>query len=235
MSERAFLTFFFFFPILEKGENVFTVSVFCNDCNPMSLVLFDSLFGSKARARLIRFFLLNPGMEFGTATIAEKTLISKVETTRELARLAKMRFVVEHSRKGRRLFAVNEDFPFHTELKSLVSKLNVHAQSQVFRKVKVIGEVKLILISGLFINYAKGKVDMILVVNNLNRTKLKRAITLLEAEVGKEIRFVLMNSEELHYRLNMLDRFFIEFLEGPYEEVSNKVPELKRFISGLKK
>jgi hypothetical protein len=74
-----------------------------------------------------------------------------------------------------------------------------------------------------------------MVVNNVNRTKLKHAIAHLEAEVGKEIRFVLMNMEELHYRLNMLDRFFIEFLEAPYEEVANKVPELKRFIAGLKK
>lgn len=201
----------------------------------MSLVLFDALFGSKARARLIRFFLLNPGVEFGTAVISEKTLISKPETIRELARLAKMKLVIEHSRKGRKQFIVNEDFPFYTELKSLVSKLNVHAQSQVFRKLKIVGEVKLILIGGLFLNHAKSKVDMILVVNNINRTKLKHAIAHLEAEVGKEIRFVLMNSEELHYRLNMLDRFFIEFLEGPYEEVSNKVPELKRFIAGLKK
>lgn len=201
----------------------------------MSLVLFDALFGSKARARLIRFFLLNPGVEFSTAVVAEKTLIPKPEATRELVRLAKMKLVVEHSRKGRKQFVVNEDFPFYTELKSLVSKLNVHAQSQVFRKLKIVGEVKLILISGLFLNYPKSKVDMILVVNNINRTKLKHAVAHLEAEVGKEIRFVLMNSEELHYRLNMLDRFFIEFLEGPYEEVSNKVPELKRFISGLKK
>lgn len=201
----------------------------------MSLVIFDALFGSKARARLIRFFLLNPGVEFTTAAVSEKTLISKLETTRELARLEKMKFVVEHSRKGRKQFVVNEYFPFYIELKSLVSKLNVHAQSQVFRKLKIIGEVKLILISGLFLNYAKSKVDMILVVNNINRIKLKHAIAHLEAEVGKEIRFVLMNSEELHYRLNMLDRFIIEFLEGPYEEVSNKVPELKRFISGLKK
>jgi|SRR6185369_14694926 len=203
--------------------------------NRMSLALFDSLFGSKARARLIRFFLLNPGVEFGPADISEKTLISRPETTRELLRLEKMKFVIERSRKGRRYFVVNEDFPFYTELKSLVSKLNVHAQSQVFKKLKIVGEVKLILISGLFLNYPKSKVDMILVVNNINRTKLKHAIAHLEAEVGKEIRFVLMNNEELHYRLNMLDRFFIEFLEGPYEEVTNKVPELKRFISGLKK
>ena len=201
----------------------------------MSLALFDSLFGSKARSRLIRFFLLNPGAEFSTVDVSEKTLVARPEASRELLRLGKMKMVIEHTRKGKKTFSVNEDFPFYTELKSLVSKLNVHAQSQVFRKLKIVGEVKLILISGLFLNYPKSKVDMILVVNNVNRTKLKHAIAHLEAEVGKEIRFVLMNMEELQYRLNMLDRFFIEFLEAPYEEVANKVPELKRFIAGLKK
>ncbi|MDO8566009.1 MAG: hypothetical protein Q7S04_02355 [Candidatus Moranbacteria bacterium] len=201
----------------------------------MSLVLFDALFGSKARARLIRFFLLNPGAEFKANEVSEKTLISKRETSRELSRLLKMKMIILRTRKGRRHFIVNESFPFYTELKSLVSKLNIHAQSQVFRKLKIVGEVKLILISGLFLNYPKSKVDMILVVNNVNRAKLRHAIAHLEAEVGKEIRFVLMNSEELHYRLNMLDRFFIEFLEAPYEEATNKIPELKRFIAGLKK
>lgn len=201
----------------------------------MSLALFDTLFGSKARSRLIRFFLLNPGVEFTAATVSEKTMVSKPEVVRELGKLSKMKLTIERSRKGRKHFIVNEEFPFYAELKSLVSKLNVHAQSQVFRKLKTVGEVKLILISGLFLNYPKSKVDMILVVNNVNRTKLKHVVTHLEAEVGKEIRFVLMNSEELHYRLNMLDRFFIEFLEGPYEEVVSKVPELKRFIAGVKK
>lgn len=201
----------------------------------MSLAVFDTLFGSKARARLIRLFIVNPGTEFTVAEVADKTLISRDDVSRELARLSKMKLVFERSRKGRRCFAANEEFPFYTELKSLISKLNVHAQSQVFRKLKIIGEVKLILISGLFLNYPKSKADMILVVNNVNRVKLKHAIAHLEAEVGREIRFVLMGSEELHYRLNMLDRFFVEFLEGPYEEVANKVPEMKRFVAGLKK
>lgn len=201
----------------------------------MSLVIFDALFGSKTRARLIRFFLLNPGAEFTATEVSEKTMVSRKEAVHELPRLAKMKFVFERLRKGHKYYIVNEDFPFYTELRSLVSKLNIHAQSQVFRKLKTVGEVKLILISGLFLNYAKSKVDMILVVNNVNRAKLKHAVAHLEAEVGKEIRFVLMNNEELHYRLNMLDRFFIEFLEAPYEEVANKVPELKRFIAGLKK
>jgi hypothetical protein len=201
----------------------------------MSLALFDTLFGSKARARLLRFFLLNPGVEFGATDVSQKILVPRKDIAREIIKLVKMKFLIEKVRKGKKVYLLNENFPFHTELHSLVSKLNVHAQSQIFRKLKVVGEVKLILISGLFINNPKSKVDMILVVNNENRTKLKHAIAHLEAEVGKEIRFFLMNAEELHYRLNMLDRFFMEFLENPYEEVINKVPELKRFIAGLKK
>lgn len=201
----------------------------------MSLALFDTLFGSKARARTLRFFLLNPGVEYSAADVAAKTMVSKKETTKEIQRLVKMKFLFQKLRKGKKTYVLNENFPFHTELQSLVSKLNVHAQSQIFRKLKTVGEVKLILISGIFINYPKSKVDMILVVNNENPAKMKRAISYLEAEVGKEIRYFVMTSEDLHYRLNMLDRFFKEFLEGPYEEVVNKVPELKRFIAGLKK
>ena len=187
----------------------------------MSLALFDTLFGSKARSRLLRFFLLNPGADYTVAEISEKTLVPKTDITREAAKLVKMKFLFERSRKGKKAFIVNENFPFHTELKSLVSKLNVHAQSQIFRKLKTAGEVKLILISGLFLNYPKSKVDMILVVNNVNRTKLRHAITHLEAEVGKEIRFVLMNNEELHYRLNMLDRR-MENIETLLREAMNR-------------
>ncbi len=201
----------------------------------MSVVLFEALFGSRARARLIRFFAMNPDVEFSVTEIVDKTLLPRGDVMHETKRLAKIKFVHERSRKGRKVYMANSQFPFYHDLKTLVSKLNVNAQSHVFRKLKAIGEVKLILISGLFLNYPKSKVDMILVVNNVNRSKLKQAITHLEAEVGKEISFVLMNGDELHYRLNMLDRFFIEFLEGPYEEVVNRVPELKRFISGIKK
>lgn len=49
----------------------------------MSLALFDTLFGSKARARALRFFLLNPDVEFSSADVAEKTLVSRKDIARE--------------------------------------------------------------------------------------------------------------------------------------------------------
>ncbi len=201
----------------------------------MSFAIFESLFGSKSRARLIRFFILNPEVEYSSADVAEKTLLPRPEVSRELMRLKKMGFVKESSRKRVKRYQMHPTFPFFPELKSLVSKSNVNVPSQMFQKLRMVGEVKLILVSGLFLNHPKSKADMILVINNAHRSKLQGVIAKLEAEIGRDVRFVLMDAEDLHYRLNMLDRFLIEFLEGPYQEVTNRIPELKRFISGLKK
>jgi len=201
----------------------------------MSFALFEALFGSKVRARLIRFFILNAENEYTLAEISEKVLLSKSEVSREILKLKKMGFVHENARKRVKAFQLHPNFPFTPELHSLVSKSNVNIPHQMFHKLRTVGEVKLILISGVFLNFPKGKADIILVVNNVSRQKLKGVIERLEAEVGRDIRFVLMDSEELRYRLNMLDRFLIEFLEGPYQEIVHKIPELKRFIAGLKK
>ena len=64
---------------------------------PMSLALFDALFGSKARSRLIRFFLLNPGQEFSVSEIAGKILLPRGEISREVVRLQKMKMIFEKS------------------------------------------------------------------------------------------------------------------------------------------
>lgn len=197
--------------------------------------IFEILFGSKARVRLLRFLLLNSEREFSLEETAEKTLLKRVEMNRELNHLKKIKLINERSKKNKKFILVNPSFPFYTELKNLFSKSDIDAQSKAFQKLATVGEVKLVLVSGVFLNYAKSKADMILVVNNVNRSKLKAAMSYLEAEVGREIRFVLMNGEELHYRLNMMDRFLMEFLENSHQEIVNKVPELKRFVAGLKR
>jgi hypothetical protein len=197
--------------------------------------IFEVLFGSKARVRLLRLLLLNADKEFSFEDIKTKTLLKKSEVTKELNHFSKIKLVRERSKKNQKLVAINGQFPFYAELKNLFSKSDIDTHSKAFQKLHAIGEVKLVLVSGVFLNYAKSKADMILVVNNVNRTKLKTAMSYLEAELGRDVRFVLMNSEELQYRLNMTDRFLMEFLEHSHQEVINKIPELKRFAAGLKR
>jgi hypothetical protein len=162
-------------------------------------------------------------------------LLRRAEVTREISQLKKIKFLLEKSRKGKKAVIVDPHFPLFSELRNLFSQSNVNVHPKAFQKLSAVGEVRLILIGGLFLNHSKSKADLILVVNNVNRSKLKTAMSYLEAEVGREVRFVLMNNEELQYRLNMMDRFLIEFFEGPHQVVVNKVPELKRFVAGLKR
>jgi hypothetical protein len=197
--------------------------------------IFECLFGSKARARIVRLMVLNSEKEYTAEDVLAKTLAPKREAVKVLGQLKKLKLTIEHTRKGKKTYSGNPQFELFNELRTLFSKPSFGSEDAAFRKIRGIGDVRLIVVSGIFLNYPKSKADMILVANTVSRTKLKTAIASLEAEVGQEIRFVLMTLEEFQYRLNMMDRFLIECIEQPYREVFNKLPEFKRFVAGVKK
>lgn len=176
----------------------------------------------------------NPEQQYNLTEVAQRNMLNKAKTKKELKNLNKIKFLFKKTHKGKAFYCLNQGFIFYPELKDLVSKDNVHPQSGSLERVKNMGNVKLAVISGGFINYAKSKADMILVGDGISRAKLKNLMNCLEAEIGKEVDFVLMNGEEFKYRLNMLDKFILDFLEGPHEEVINKIPWLKRFMATRK-
>ena len=184
--------------------------------------------------RLLRFFLQNPEHEYVAEDIAQRNMLVARKMRKELNNLVKIKFVSTKRKKGKIQYALNQEFIFYPELKNLIAKDNLFPQSRSLDKIKNLGNVKLAVISGAFINYHKSKADMILVIDEVNRTRLKTLMNNLEAEIGKEVDFVLMNNEEFKYRLNMLDKFILEFLEGPHEEIINKISGLKRFILSRK-
>ena len=129
---------------------------------------------------------------------------------------------------------MNLNFNFYPELKNLIAKSNTYPQCKSLGKVSKLGNIKLAAISGVFISYPKSKADMILVGDGVSKARLKNLMSSLEAEIGKEINFVLMTMDEFKYRLNMLDKFVLEFLEGPHEEVINKITGLRQLIAKRK-
>lgn len=199
----------------------------------MSAIL-ETLFGSKERARILRFFLQNPEGQYDFSEVKTKNMLQGAKVKRELDSLVRIGFIKKKSKKGKPSYHLNAEFDFYPELKNLVAKSNICPQCQSLRKINKIGNVKLAVVSGAFINYPKSKADMILVGEEVSKARLKNLMNNLEAEIGKEINFVMMNMEEFKYRLNMLDKFVLEFLEGPHEEIINKVPGLKQFIAKRK-
>ena len=197
--------------------------------------ILETLLGSKAKTRILRFFLINGEKEYSIAEISKKNMLPAASVRKEINELKKIKFISEKTKKGSKFFVLDQDFCFLSELKSLFAKSSASPESKSLSRIKNIGDVKLALVSGIFLNDPKSKVDMVLVVNNVSRGKLKSVMNMLEAEIGKEVSFVLMNSEEFKYRLDMLDRFLLDFMEGPHLELIDKIPGLKRFILGRKK
>jgi len=64
---------------------------------------------------------------------------------------------------------------------------------------------------------------MLIVGSHLKKKKLSSLIKDLEAEVGKEIDYVIMSPEEFQYRFDMYDRFLKDILERPHEKLINKL------------
>jgi len=176
----------------------------------------------------------NPEQEYLQSEIAKRNMLKLVTVRKELDNLVKIRFIFKRSRKGKKTFILNQEFAFYPELKNLVAKDNIYPQLKSLSKIKALGNIKLAAISGAFVNYHKSKADMILVGDGISRARLKNLMNSLEAEIGKEVDFVLMTGEEFKYRLNMLDKFILEFFEGPHEEIINKITGLKRFIANRK-
>jgi hypothetical protein len=149
--------------------------------------------------------------------------------------LLRIEFITEASRKKIKYYTLNEAFPYYVELRNLFVKANTYPQCKELIKLTDVGRVKLVLISGTFLNYDKSRLDIMMVCDDLSRTKLTKAIETIEAEIGKEVRYMTMTSDELAYRLDMMDRFLIEVLSSPHDIIINKVPKLQNFILNLQK
>lgn len=193
--------------------------------------IFSQLLESRVRARLIKFFMLNDRREYSAQDVVRKNKMSSAQIARELHRFERMKMVLVRSKKGKRYYQTNADFIFYPELKNLVVKSNTMPECRSLSRIKSLGKVKLALISGVFLNYPKGRADLLIVGDEMSRAKIKHLLESLEAEVGKEINYSIMASDEFKYRTDMLDKFIMEFLEGPYDEIVNKVPNLKEIAN----
>lgn len=197
--------------------------------------VLTALFGSKARVRVLRLFLLNTETAFTTAEIAERTQVSSTDVQKEMRVFERIGFVKVRRVKGKKYYCANEDFELRDDLMTLLTRATVTPECQSLAQVDKIGEVHLVLASGIFLNYTKARADLFIVANDVSRSRLTKWVRSVEAETGREVSYVLLTMDEYKYRVNMTDRFLQDFLQGPYDEVINKMPQFARVAKGLRR
>ena len=133
------------------------------------------------------------------------------------------------SKQDRILYAVDSGFEFFKELKELILKSSPAEKSKMIKRITGLGRVRLAVASGILINgknpndNIESGVDLFIVGDDVDKSKLNKFLRSLEAEVGKEIRFGVMEKDEFEYRYGMFDRFVRVLLENPHDKLINKL------------
>jgi DNA-binding MarR family transcriptional regulator len=182
----------------------------------MSEVL-EKIFHSKAEVKIIRLFLNNPEIAYTTVEIAQKTKTDSSTTRKEVLNLEKAGFLSTSRKNKKSLYALDKNFVFLDDLKRLFFKAIPSSTERIRERVTKVGQIRLVIISGGLINSEKGRVDIFIVGEHINKSKLLGFLSDIEAEIGRSLRYVYMSNDEFKYRKNMFDKFVIDILEGPHK------------------
>lgn len=113
----------------------------------------------------------------------------------------------------KKYFRANPNFVLFDEIKALIVKAQVLYEKDFVRKLNAIGKIKLLILTGIFVNNPSALID-ILIVGKVNKIKLIKLIRELENELGKEINFTIFDSQEFKYRRDITDIFLYGILDG---------------------
>ncbi|MAF20168.1 MAG: hypothetical protein CMI55_00610 [Parcubacteria group bacterium] len=185
--------------------------------------VLEQLFDSPVKVKLLKLFLRNPDYFFEIGEIARRIKSDSSVCRRQVSKLESINLITSKLKSNKKVYSVNSDFGFYTELRTLVLKSSPASKDKILKRLKVIGAIKLVLLSGVFVNLDNARVDLLVVGDNIDNKKMGAFLRDLEAEVGKEIDYVVLSLKEFRYRHDMFDRFLRDILEKPHEKLINKL------------
>ena len=189
----------------------------------MSKEILEQLFDSLVKVRLLKLFLRNPNNAFGLSEIAKRIKSDSSVCKRQINKLKSISFINSKIKNKKKEYFVNRNFDFYNELRTLVLKSSPASKKKILKRLKGLGRINLVILSGIFVNTENARVDLLVVGDNIKQKKLSNFFKDLEAEIGKEVDYVVLSSQDFKYRYKMFDRFIRDVLEKPHEKLINKL------------
>ena len=178
------------------------------------------LFGSNEKVKIMRLFLRNPATVLESKVVAKRSQISPERARRELAILKSINFVKS---KGPRGWQLNDNFSFLYPLKGLLINNLMNRRAALARRFCGGGKIRLLVLWGIFLEQADSRADLLIVGDKLKRGAVDKVIQSLEAEIGRELAYAVMETPEFNYRFNACDKFVRDVLDYPHERIIDKL------------
>jgi len=184
----------------------------------------EKIFGGAPRVKLMRLFLFNETTAFLPNEVFARTKVEASRARKELNFLLKVGLIKKSTRSnGKVVWGINEKFPYLVEFQRLLLQTSLITPQSIIKKLSKIGKLKLVVLSGLFKEQADSRLDILIVADNAKKNSTDTIMSNIEAEVGREIRFAVLNSTDLKYRLGVGDRLVRDVLDYPHEVVLDKL------------
>jgi hypothetical protein len=183
----------------------------------------------------MRLFLFHPDTCYDNADVSSFAKVSTASVRSETSLLTKIDFLKprsflkeigdEKSTKKKRVngWVLNKDFKYRKALHQLLINTDLLSSKSILKRLKNVGRLKLVLISGVFLQDMDSRVDLLIVGDGLKKGALDTAVKTLESEIGTEIRYTFFDTDQFMYRLGMYDKLVREILEYQHEKILNKL------------
>jgi hypothetical protein len=185
----------------------------------------QKLFGSAQRLKLMRLFLFNPKLTFTTTEAAQRAQIKPAEARREFALFLQIG-LIKKSRRGSTAAAryqLNADFEYVAALQNLLLN-TAHQASELYNRLRRTGTLKFMVIAGVLLGeWEEARLDLFIVGERINDRKLREAVRKLESELGKELRFTSLTTDQFFYRLGMNDHLVKDIFDYPHQILHDKL------------
>lgn len=191
------------------------------------------LFGNQARVKLLRFFLFNPSKDFTfdeisqRARLVRRTARTEINALERAGVIRKKQIYVEingRSKKSRAHgYALNTKFPELQALQTFLFETAPINGKTLLKHLRKAGKLDFVCMSGVFVREFEHRLDVLLAMKGLDEGKVETAIRSLESELGIEIRFAALESEDLMYRVGLYDKLTRDVFDYKHKVLVDKL------------
>jgi hypothetical protein len=200
--------------------------------------ILAKLFGGQARIRIMRLFLLNNLVNFEISEIVSRSRVTRSNVRKEINALLAIDFIKQktitkegvRSKKKVITWSLNPTFRYLKSIRDILIDPTLLLQEDLPQRFRQAGKIKLMIVSGVFIGDSKSRADLLIVGDKLKKNILQQIVKSLEAEIGKELDYVVFDTEEFKYRVEMYDKLVCDIIDLPHEKLIDN-GQLSTFIS----
>ena len=201
--------------------------------------ILEKLFGTPEKVKIMRLFLFNSEQPFDIDDVVEKTKSIAKDVRREISGLEKMGLIKkriffkdikkeigkknENVKKKTSGWILDRVFPYLVELQGLLINAQLIRHGDILKRLSNIGKLKVVIVSGVFIQDLDSRVDILIVGDNLKRFALENAVKTIESEIGRELNYTAFETQDFLYRLGVCDKLIRDILDYKHEKILDKI------------